>query len=57
MSIEDPYADVVEQQRPLDEGEDVLQDPPDLPIEADPADVAEQHHVVPEEEDGDRTER
>jgi hypothetical protein len=55
MGIEDPDADVVEQQRSVDDLED---DPAadvttadGLPAEADPADVAEQRMIVPQDID------
>jgi hypothetical protein len=55
MGIEDPDADVVEQLQGTDDGdEQSLADPMDLPSEADPADVAEQRLVVPEDDDYDR---
>ena len=57
MGIEDPDADVAEQQSsavPEDDGEDTFADPLGLPSEANPADVAEQRAVVPEDDDYDR---
>lgn len=54
MGIEDPDADVAEQLRPAADDEDdptvddAVADPDDLPLEADPADVAEQRLIVPE---------
>ena len=57
MGIEDPDADVAEQQQaaePADDAEEPLTDPGGLPPEADPADVAEQRAVVPEDDDYDR---
>jgi hypothetical protein len=57
MGIEDPDADVAEQQRPTTETEDdeePVADPGGLPQEADPADVAEQREVVPEDDDYER---
>ena len=57
MGIEDPDADVSEQQRPTAPGEDdeeLAADPGGLPSEADPADVAEQRAVVPDDDDHDR---
>ncbi len=53
MSIEDPDADVLEQQLPVraDEDADLDDALEDLPVEADPADLAEQRRVVPEDED------
>ena len=50
MGIEDPDADVVEQ---LQSAEPVV-DPEGLPSEADPADVAEQRIVVPDDDEYDR---
>jgi hypothetical protein len=50
MGIEDPDLDVVEQKRPLtyiDEDNEELPDPMQVPLEADPADFADQHRVVP----------
>lgn len=56
MGIEDPDADVSEQQLPVAPAEDdePVTDPGGLPSEADPADVAEQRAVVPEDDDYDR---
>lgn len=57
MGNEDPDADVAEQQRPtapVEDGEEPVGDPGGLPAEADPADVAEQRVVVPEDDDYDR---
>ena len=54
MGIEDPDADVVEQLQSTDDGDEPVDDPADLPSEADPADVAEQRLVVPEDDDYDR---
>ena len=57
MGIEDPDADVAEQQSsavPEGNGEDTVAGPLGLPPEADPADVAEQRAVVPEDDDYDR---
>jgi hypothetical protein len=55
MGIEDPDADVAEQQQTLrDDEQDIAGDPSGLPLEADPADVAEQREVVPEYDDEDR---
>jgi hypothetical protein len=55
MGIEDPDADVVDQQRTVDDGEDdPAGDEPGvdaLPPEADPADVAEQRMIVPQDID------
>jgi hypothetical protein len=48
MGIEDPDADVVEQLTPIEDDDDAVEDPSGLPLEADPADVAEQRQVVPE---------
>lgn len=49
MSIEDPDADRVEQLLPAtpddDEGAEDL-DPEELPLDADPLDVADQHRAV-----------
>lgn len=52
MGIEDPDADVADQQRPTAPGEDDDTAEVDelglaTPLEADPADVAEQHRDVP----------
>ncbi|GAA2792042.1 hypothetical protein [Saccharopolyspora taberi] len=51
MDPETPEADAVEQAReaeePLDENDQL---PTDLPAEANPADLAEQHRTVPEDE-------
>ena len=57
MGIEDPDADVVEQLQsaePANDREEPVVDPEGLPSEADPADVAEQRLVVPEDDDYDR---
>jgi hypothetical protein len=56
MGIEDPEADVAEQQLPAvpPEDDDTVTDPDELPAEADPADVAEQRTVVPDDEGWDR---
>ena len=57
MGIEDPDADVSEQQRPTapsEEDEEPAEEPGGLPSEADSADVAEQRAVVPEDDDYDR---
>jgi hypothetical protein len=57
MGIEDPEADVAEQLRPaspVEEDDDRVTDPDGLPAEADPADVADQRTVVPEDDDWDR---
>jgi len=61
MGIEDPDADVADQLRPAvqrdDEVEDDAQDVElhtariSVPLEADPADVADQHTVVPLEDE------
>jgi hypothetical protein len=56
MGIEDPDADVAEQLRPAlptddeQDGDEPAEAPGSLPIEADPADVAEQREVVPEDD-------
>ena len=47
MGIEDPELDVAEQQLPLTELDEELPEPGQLPLEADPADFAEQHRGVP----------
>jgi hypothetical protein len=50
MGIEDPDADAADQRRPvtdLHEDDDELGDFTQPPIEADPADFAEQHRGVP----------
>jgi hypothetical protein len=54
MGIEDPDADVVEQLQSTDDGDEREGEVTDLPSEADPADVAEQRLVVPEDDDYDR---
>jgi hypothetical protein len=46
MGIEDPELDVAEQQLPLtdlDEDDEELPEPGRFPLEADPADFADQH--------------
>jgi hypothetical protein len=58
MGIEDPDADVAEQHTSVleddaeDEEESVVES--DIPVEADPADVAEQRTEVPDVDDYDR---
>jgi hypothetical protein len=50
MGIEDPDPDVAEQQRALtdlDEDDEELPDLVQPPLEADPADFADQHRDVP----------
>jgi hypothetical protein len=54
MRIEDPDADVAEQQASVLEDDDTATDEDVLPPEADPADVAEQRAEVPDEDDYDR---
>jgi hypothetical protein len=56
MGIEDPDGDVAEQQRPAgtEERDEPAGDPGGLPLEADPADVAEQREVVPQDDDDAR---
>lgn len=54
MGIEDPDADVAEQLRPVEDDDDPVGDPGGLPLEANPADVAEQREVVPEYDDYQR---
>lgn len=57
MGIEDPDADVAEQQSsavPEEDGEDTVADLLGLPDEANPADVAEQRAVVPDDDYYDR---
>ena len=56
MGIEDPDADVAEQRKPVDDddGADIVEDPGSMPLEANPADVAEQREVVPEYDDDAR---
>jgi hypothetical protein len=52
----DPDLDVAAQKRPLtylDEDDEELPDPMQVPLEADPADVADQHHVAPVIEEDD----
>ena len=59
MGIEDPDADVVDQQWTVDDAEDDAEDDPrvdetgvgGLPPEADPADVADQRRIVPQDID------
>ena len=48
-----PVADALEQQAPAAPGEERVER--DLPVEADPADAAEQSVVVPLDEDEGRT--
>jgi hypothetical protein len=54
MGIEDPDTDVVEQLQSTDDGDEAVEDVTDLPSEADPADVAEQRLVVPDDDDYER---
>jgi hypothetical protein len=58
MGIEDPDADVAEQLQSAEaadeDTEEPVADPESLPSEADPADVAEQRLVVPDDDDYDR---
>jgi hypothetical protein len=55
MGIEDPDADVAEQQRSTDDGDDAADeagvDLDELPPEADAADVADQRRIVPQDVD------
>ncbi|MGH3550162.1 MAG: hypothetical protein ACRDQU_19020 [Pseudonocardiaceae bacterium] len=52
MGIEDPDLDVADQTRPLiDLDEDDDPDPTQAPLEADPADFADQHHSIPQPDD------
>jgi hypothetical protein len=52
MGIEDPGPDVAEQKRSLiDLDEDQDADLTQTPLEADPADFADQHHDVPLHDD------
>lgn len=57
MGNEDPDADVAEQQRgtvAAEDAEEPVTDPGGLPPEANPADVAEQRVIVPEDDGYDR---
>jgi hypothetical protein len=54
MDIEDMDADAVEQLQSTENDEGPVDDPEDLPSEADPADVAEQRIPVPDDDDYDR---
>lgn len=50
MGIEDPDSDVAEQRLPLtdlDEDDEGLPEPPQPPLDVDPADFADQHRGVP----------
>lgn len=47
MGIEDPDLDVAEQQLPVIDLDEELPEPGQLPVEADPADFADQHRGVP----------
>ncbi|MGH3793778.1 MAG: hypothetical protein ACRDSP_02705 [Pseudonocardiaceae bacterium] len=56
MSIEDPDADRVEQLRPADYDEaddEDYPDPGEMPLDADPLDVADQHRPVRLDDDQD----
>jgi hypothetical protein len=50
MGIEDLDADVVEQMQSPEDGDEPVEDPGDVPSEADPADVAEQRIAVPDDD-------
>jgi len=56
VGIEDPDGDVAEQEQPVDDTDlDVDLDAPaalDYPLEADAADVADQHREIPLDEEG-----
>jgi hypothetical protein len=56
VGIEDPDVDVAEQAQPVDDADaDVDLDAPaalDYPLEADAADVADQHRELPVDEEG-----
>src|SRR5690606_24007377 len=54
MGIENPDADVVEQLQSADGDDEAVEEIKELPSEADPADVAEQHIAVPDDDDYDR---
>jgi hypothetical protein len=47
MGIEDPDLDVAEQQLPLTDLDEDAEELGQLPVEADPADFADQHRGVP----------
>jgi hypothetical protein len=47
MGIEDPDLDVAEQQLCVPDVDEELPDPAQVPVEADPADFADQHRGVP----------
>ena len=51
MGIENPDADVVEQLQSADGDDEAVEEIKELPSEADPADVAEQHIAVPDDDD------
>ena len=55
MSRPVPDADAVEQQQPAVPDEPVSELPAELPLEADPADAAEQAIPVPLDEDEERS--
>jgi hypothetical protein len=47
MGIEDPDLDVAQQQLSVPDVDEELPDPAQVPVEADPADFADQHRGVP----------
>ena len=47
MGIEDPDLDVAQQQLSVPDVDEELPDPVQVPVEADPADFADQHRGVP----------
>ncbi|MFR9728244.1 hypothetical protein ACL03H_03380 [Saccharopolyspora sp. MS10] len=54
MNPETPETDAAEQESPADEPAVQEQPPGEPPVEADPADVAEQRRVVPDDEERER---
>jgi hypothetical protein len=54
MGIEDPDADVAEQRRLATVTDDEPDEPGGVPLEADPADVAEQREEIPEYDEDER---
>ncbi|MBV8994833.1 MAG: hypothetical protein JO287_14325 [Pseudonocardiales bacterium] len=56
MGIEDPDADAADQRRPVTDLQDDDEEMGDLtqpPLEADPADFAEQHRAIPSIDEDD----
>jgi len=54
VGIEHPDADVAEQEQPVDDADLDAPAALDYPLEADAADVADQHREIPLDEEGAR---